>query len=64
MRQLSACLQVRDRTACRSWTYSHQIDDGARFDAAYEIYAHIAVAEREGMKPGAAGDPGGRPEAE
>ena len=25
---------------------------GARFDAAYEIYAHIAVAEREGMKPG------------
>ena len=22
---------------------------GARFDAAYEIYAHIAVAEREGM---------------
>src|ERR1700752_5261421 len=23
---------------------------GARFDAAYEIYAHIAVAEREGMK--------------
>jgi 4-carboxymuconolactone decarboxylase len=24
---------------------------GARFDAAYEIYAHIAVAEREGMKP-------------
>ena len=24
---------------------------GARFDAAYEIYAHIAVAEKEGMKP-------------
>lgn len=24
---------------------------GAHFDAAYEIYAHIAVAEREGMKP-------------
>ena len=24
---------------------------GARFDAAYESYAHIAVAEREGMKP-------------
>src|SRR3984885_4843358 len=24
---------------------------GARFDAAYEIYAHIAVAERENMKP-------------
>src|ERR1700704_3569624 len=24
---------------------------GARFDAAYEIYAHIAVAERKGMKP-------------
>lgn len=24
---------------------------GARFDAAYEIYAHIAVAEREGMPP-------------
>jgi 4-carboxymuconolactone decarboxylase len=24
---------------------------GARFNAAYEIYAHIAVAEREGMKP-------------
>jgi 4-carboxymuconolactone decarboxylase len=24
---------------------------GARFDAAYEIYAHIAVAEREGMAP-------------
>jgi 4-carboxymuconolactone decarboxylase len=24
---------------------------GARFDAAYEIYAHIAVAEREAMKP-------------
>src|SRR3954468_15737712 len=24
---------------------------GARFDAAYEIYAHIAVAEREGIKP-------------
>jgi alkylhydroperoxidase family enzyme len=23
---------------------------GARFDAAYEIYAHIAVAEHEGMK--------------
>ena len=23
---------------------------GARYDAAYEIYAHIAVAEREGMK--------------
>jgi len=23
---------------------------GARFDAAYELYAHIAVAEREGMK--------------
>src|SRR5271154_862205 len=23
---------------------------GARFDAAYEIYAHIAVAEKEGMK--------------
>src|SRR5476649_145828 len=23
----------------------------ARFDAAYEIYAHISVAEREGMKP-------------
>ena len=22
---------------------------GARFDAAYEIYAHIAVAEQEGM---------------
>jgi alkylhydroperoxidase family enzyme len=24
---------------------------GARYDSAYEIYAHIAVAEREGMKP-------------
>lgn len=24
---------------------------GARFDAAYEIYAHIAVAEKEGMTP-------------
>ena len=24
---------------------------GARFDAAYEIYAHVAVAEREGMHP-------------
>ena len=24
---------------------------GARFDAAYEIYAHIAVAEQEGMSP-------------
>jgi alkylhydroperoxidase family enzyme len=24
---------------------------GARFDAAYEIYAHIAVAEKEGMSP-------------
>ena len=24
---------------------------GAHFDAAYEIYAHIAVAEREGMAP-------------
>src|SRR5277367_1840375 len=24
---------------------------GARFDAAYEIYAHIAVAEKKGMKP-------------
>jgi len=24
---------------------------GARFDAAYEIYAHIAVAELEGMRP-------------
>src|SRR5258707_3356804 len=24
---------------------------GARFDAAYEIYAHSAVAEREGMNP-------------
>jgi alkylhydroperoxidase family enzyme len=24
---------------------------GARFDAAYEIYAHVAVAEREGMPP-------------
>jgi len=24
---------------------------GARFDAAYEIYAHIAVAEHEGMHP-------------
>src|ERR1700732_3193018 len=24
---------------------------GARFGAAYEIYAHIAVAEKEGMKP-------------
>jgi hypothetical protein len=24
---------------------------GARFDAAYEIYAHIAIAEREGMTP-------------
>jgi hypothetical protein len=24
---------------------------GAHFNAAYEIYAHIAVAEREGMKP-------------
>jgi 4-carboxymuconolactone decarboxylase len=24
---------------------------GARFDAAYEIYAHIAVAEHDGMKP-------------
>jgi 4-carboxymuconolactone decarboxylase len=24
---------------------------GARFNAANEIYAHIAVAEREGMKP-------------
>ncbi len=24
---------------------------GARFDAAYEIYAHIAVAEHEAMKP-------------
>ena len=24
---------------------------GARYDAAYEIYAHIAVAERDGMPP-------------
>src|ERR1700730_7896369 len=24
---------------------------GARFNAAYEIYAHTAVAEREGLKP-------------
>ncbi len=24
---------------------------GARFDAAYELYAHIAVAEKEGMSP-------------
>src|ERR1700704_3597771 len=24
---------------------------GARYDAAYELYAHVAVAEREGMKP-------------
>ena len=24
---------------------------GARFDAAYEIYAHIAVAEKQGMTP-------------
>jgi 4-carboxymuconolactone decarboxylase len=24
---------------------------GARFDAAYEIYAHVAVAERENMSP-------------
>lgn len=24
---------------------------GARFDAAYEIYAHVAVAETEGMRP-------------
>jgi alkylhydroperoxidase family enzyme len=24
---------------------------GARYDAAYEIYAHIAVAEREGVRP-------------
>jgi alkylhydroperoxidase family enzyme len=24
---------------------------GARFDSAYEIYAHIAIAEREGMTP-------------
>jgi len=24
---------------------------GARFDAAYEIYAHIAIAEHEGMRP-------------
>lgn len=24
---------------------------GARFDAAYEIYAHVAVAEQEGMAP-------------
>ena len=24
---------------------------GAQFDAAYEMYAHIAVAEHEGMKP-------------
>jgi alkylhydroperoxidase family enzyme len=24
---------------------------GARLGAAYEIYAHVAVAEREGMKP-------------
>ena len=24
---------------------------GAKFDAAYELYAHIAVAEREGMSP-------------
>lgn len=24
---------------------------GARFDAAYEMYAHIEVAEREGMRP-------------
>jgi 4-carboxymuconolactone decarboxylase len=24
---------------------------GARFDAAYEIYAHIAVAEKEAVKP-------------
>jgi 4-carboxymuconolactone decarboxylase len=24
---------------------------GARYDAAYEIYAHVAVAEREAMKP-------------
>lgn len=24
---------------------------GARFDAAYELYAHVAVAEKEGMSP-------------
>jgi 4-carboxymuconolactone decarboxylase len=24
---------------------------GARYDAAYELYAHVAVAEREGMSP-------------
>jgi 4-carboxymuconolactone decarboxylase len=24
---------------------------GARFDAAYETYAHVAVAEHEGMRP-------------
>ena len=24
---------------------------GARFDAAYEVYAHIAIAEHEGMRP-------------
>src|SRR6266852_5237308 len=33
---------------------------GARFDAAYEIYAHIARRN----EAGAAGDPCGRPEAE
>ena len=37
---------------------------GARYDAAYEIYAHIAVAEREGMSAGAPRDDLRRPQAE
>ena len=37
---------------------------GARYDAAYEIYAHIAVAEHEGMSRRAAGDAGRRPQAD
>ena len=37
---------------------------GARFDAAYEIYAHIAVAERAAHVARAAGHAGRRPQAD
>ena len=45
---------LRECTAARTDDNIRQIVIlvvGARFDAAYEIYAHIAVAEKEGMKP-------------
>ena len=47
-----ACRTTSARS--RSWWSAR------RFDAAYELYAHIAVAEREGMTRRAAGDPGRR----